>query len=265
MSYPKKLKRGLEDISPLFQEARKNQPQLLESGPEVPLSPVSVPAFGSILGVCRGDGTNFGSAALLAGELFAHERDALLITLNDGVHAASSLLSREGLYRCPLSWTAFKKLCQAETSRPVPEKKLNRSVVLDFDLRTGFPEETLLPLLDKCIFWVQPAFESLSAVYKLIKSAASMNQALESYLVYEGKAGDIQGEFIFERLSQMCSQHLGINLTWLGSAWMDTENSRVVSALHLEHLWLRPVEKSMSPEKIQLLQFAAAPPAGENV
>ncbi len=264
MSYPKKLKRGLEDLSPLFQTATRPQ-TLEEARPQSWLAPA-----GTILAIGRGDGSNFSAASLLAGMLFPCEKDGprapLLLTITDGVSIPAAPQPQGGLYRCPLSWTAFRRLCAStESSRLAAPLDLSRNVVLDFDLRIGFPEEALLPLLDKCLFWAQPAFENLSAIYKLIKSAAGLNPSLECYLVYEGAPRDSQGEFVFEKLAGMCSQHLGINLTWLGSVWTDEKNGGLASDLRLEHLWLKPVEKALAPEKIQLLRFAAAPPAEEGV
>lgn len=264
MNHSKKLKRGLEELSPLFQEPARalKRLQVLDNREAEPerrdLSPI-----GSILAICRGDGSNFSSAALMAGMLFPQEKDALLLTITDGVSVPKTRHSYGGLYRCPLSWTDFRKLCSRNEVRVEAPLNLSRNVVLDFDLRTGFPEEALLPLVDKCIFWIQPEFEHLASVYKLIKSVALLNHSLECYFVYEGEARDPKGEFVFEKLAELCLKQLGLDLTWLGSAWVDDENSGMVCDLRLEHLWLKPVDKTLIPEKAQLLRFAAAVPAGE--
>jgi len=260
MSDVKKLKRGLEDLSPLFQGSKRLQ--VLDS--PVPPETREFAPTGSILAICRGDGSNFSAAPLMAGMLFPQEKDALLLTITDGVSVPKVSQPYGGLYRCPLSWTDFRKLCSKTEARTEAPLNLARNVVLDFDLRTGFPEESLLPLVDKCLFWIQPEFEHLSSVYKLIKSVSSLNHGLECYLVYEGEARDTRGEFLFEKLAALCLQQLGLDLTWLGSAWVDEENGGMVCDLRLEHLWLKPVDKALIPEKIQLLRFAAALPAGGN-
>jgi len=260
MNDSKKLKRGLEDLSPLFQGGAKRL-QVIDAV-QAPEARELEPA-GSVLAICRGDGSNFSAAALLAGMLFPQEKDALLLTITDGVSAPKTSQPYGGLYRCPLSWTDFRKLCAKTEARTETPLNLSRNVVLDFDLRIGFPEESLFPLVDKCLFWIQPEFEHLAAVYKLIKSVAALNHGLECYLVYEGEARDSRGEFVFEKLSDLCFQQLGLDLTWLGSAWVDEENGGMVCDLRLEHLWLKSVDKALIPEKIQLLRFAAALPAGD--
>jgi len=258
MNESKKLKRGLEDLSPLFQGAKI--PQVLDGSDS---SDRCFTPAGSVLAVCRGDGSNFSASPLLAGMLFPQEKDALLLTITDGVSVPKLSQPFGGLYRCPLSWADFRKLCSKAEPRIDSPLNLSRNVVLDFDLRVGFPEESLLPLVDKCLFWIQPQFEHLASVYKLIKTTVALNPTLECYLVYEGEARDARGEFVFEKLAALCSDRLGVDLTWLGSAWIDDENGGVVCDLRLEHLWLTPMDRSLVPEKMQLLRFASALPAGE--
>ncbi len=256
MNYGKKLKRGLEDLSPLFQEA-VNPPALKKTENALPLEQRA----GDILAICRGDGSNFSGGLALVRELFPDEKDAILVSIADEEKTVPAVGT--GLYHYVLTLPKLERLIQAPGAKGLPDE-FSKNILLHFDLQSGLPAENLLSLLDKCLFWVQPDFDSISEVYKTMKLAVAANHSVECYLVYDGGPGDSRGEFIFENLAEMSAKHLGVNLIWLGTASSASEGETHAD-LKLEHLWLRPMEKNLSPEKLQLLRFAALPPVEDGV
>ena len=256
MNDGKKLKRGLEDLSPLFQEA-VNPLVLKQPAAAEPLHQRA----GDILAICRGDGSNFSGGLRLAGELFPAEKEAVLVSITGEEGSVPAVGT--GLYHYGLTLPKLERLIRTQGVKAPPEE-FSKNVILHFDLQGGLPAENLLPLLDKCLFWVQPDFDSLSEIYKNMKLMVAVNHGVECYLVYDGRPGDSRGEFIFENLAEMSAKHLGVNLIWLGTAAGSPEGG-ILCDLKLEPLWLRPMEKNLSPEKLQLLRFAALPPVEDGV
>ncbi len=270
MTPAKKLKRGLEDLSPLFQEA----PITAAAEQSLIADPLSLQgSTGGILALCRGDETNFNAGLSLAQEFFPNENDAFLVSIQE---ERGRLLPKQkrsfslrragaGLYHYHFSWEEFNHLIQSSSPGKFFRAGLSKNVILNFNLHDNLPSENLMPLLDKCIFWVQPCFESLSEIYKNMKLSVVFNHGLECYLVYDGNPRDARGGFIFETLAEISAKQLGVNLIWLGTATAAPEGEELLCDLKLEHLWLKPIERTLSPEKLQLLRFAASPPREDGV
>ena len=260
MNEPRKLKRGLRDISPLFESQTSGKPL-----------PVSIPERGiECFGIFSPDsaGDSLFLTTYLASRLAQPDHPCSIISLTSPhdrqARDPHSLLKIESfgahLKRFSLSSEQFDEVCK----RPVPPYSAAPSsplLFLDFEYANVLYFEKAMPVIDKWIILIQPAFESLSEAYKMMKAAAALNNRLEYFLLYDGPASDSRGGLVFERFSEMVSRRLRINLGWLGSLHLPKGVESFSAELALDNLFLRPSEGSDSVEKRSLAALVRALPA----
>ncbi len=246
MSPLKKLKRGLEDISPLFQE---------ESEAATEISTDVVLLFGS------------GSVLPLGYEMIHRfpfdEKESMLLSLgheSSGSEKAvkAPFVTRGGAYSRSMGWSefagAFDKPLETRSSR----QTFPRVLFVDAVLAACPNPSSLLRMADKAVFWLDGSFDSLGEAYKTMKAACSFNPQLECYLVYCGAEEDPKAALIFEKFSEMAARFLNVNLFWLG-AWEETSQGDGRGHLKTEIFWMRAGAAKMTPEKIQFFDFLRRP------
>ncbi|OGX11431.1 MAG: hypothetical protein A2351_08980 [Omnitrophica bacterium RIFOXYB12_FULL_50_7] len=215
MDDPRKLVRGLKDISSLFNTVSEEVP--VRRSPEVQVLGVSSPD-------CDGD-------SLLLNTFFASQ-----IASSGKACSLLSVLSRYAkvssgpgkgmpesfgnhLERYCLYWDELRDLI----SEPFPPRAegilQSRDIFLDFEYRHLLHFEKAVSLLDKWVLLLKPTAESLTEGYKMMKVGLALNPQLEFYITLSGKAEEAQGAMAFDQFSDFVSRHLDAHLGWLG--WMD--------------------------------------------
>jgi hypothetical protein len=232
MDDPKKLVRGLKDISPLFGAASEDVS--VRRSPEVQVLGVSSPD-------CDGDSLLLNT--FFASQIASPERDCSLLSVLSRKAKVPSVAGDglpesfgDHLERYCLYWDEIHDLVSS-SSLPRSEGVLrNRDIFLDFEYRHLIHFEKLISLLDKWVLLLRPTAESLTEGYKMMKVGLALNPQLEFYITLSGRAEEAKGAAVFDRFSSFVSTHLDAYLGWLG--WMDLADParHFSAALHAEPL-----------------------------
>lgn len=248
---PKKLTRGLKDISPLFAEIPAIEP---EHDPlEIQVLGVTSPDY---------DGDSLFLNAFFASQIISPKRACTLLSIlsrQDEVFCSDANGAPESfgnhLRRYCLYWDELRDLMAAPSH--AGKVMQSRDIFLDFEYRHLLHCEQAVSLLDKWVFLLEPTAESLTEGYKMMKAGLALNRQLEFCIALSGKTDTSKGNVIFEQFSDFAFKNLNIRLEWLG--WIDLEDpaKHFSSALHTELLraqsWnIRPsLQKFMLAEKIE--------------
>lgn len=227
----KKLKRGLEDLSPLFQTGVRPRPAVL---------PARSPSFEvSFVAVCVPDheGDAFLANAYVASQLIRKsDYSASLISVapprrdgNEGRGNGSSknispspslefLDSR--ISRLTVSHQQLWSLAQRETAPETFHSPLRSEpllIFLEFEPWQFRSLARLGALLDRVVLFTAPLGDSLREAYRVMKIFSGLNPEIEFFLLFRGRVSPPgRGEFLFERFSLIASRFLSISPTWLG-------------------------------------------------
>ncbi len=209
----RKLKRGLKDISPLFETERT--PLVLEPAEE--------------------------KGGLRLVSLFSPEREAKPLVLSQYLasqltsqnHAASVICLRQ---KGP-DFEKFREIRESFLRGLRPATEASHTFFLDFDPSNLEQFREIVPMLNQWIFLVRPEMENLSECYRMMKSSAALNNRLEYFLLFDSVSTDEQASRLFEKYGELVSRRLGIHLACLGSVRL--QNGRgPASSLALESLFL---------------------------
>ena len=223
----KKLRRGLHDLSPLFQSSDPiaSEPPLLPQTPfDVQFLSVCVPGH---------EGDAFLANAFLASQIVRRTNlFASLVSVVPGMNAVSSK-SRDAfpalelldsrISRLSLShqelW-GFTKNGRTEVQAPLPSLPVglpNFLVFLEFEPSQFRSLAQIALLLDRVILFLQPDVESLREGYRVVKVLWNLNREIEFFLLFRSEEPlQAQEGFLFERFSLITSRFLGISPGWLG-------------------------------------------------
>jgi hypothetical protein len=221
----KKLKRGLEDLSPLF---RSQSPPATAAVPAAPTA-IEVPFEVEFLAVCTPDqeGDAFLANAYVASQVVRQTPlRASLVSIVPGFNALPA--------RSPDPFPSFELLSLNLSRITVSHQELwsfmshpcspssvgfpTTLVFLEFEPAQFHSLARIALLLDRIIFFVQPQAESLREAYRLMKVFWHLNREIEFSLLFRapGSSGR-EEEFLFERFSLIASRFLGISTEWLGN------------------------------------------------
>lgn len=232
MDDPKKLVRGLKDISSLFNTISEEIP--VRRSPEVQVLGVSSPD-------CDSDSLLLNT--FLAAQITSPGKACSLLSVLSRCARVPSGFGRgvsesfgDHLERYCLYWDELRDLI----SDPFPHRAegmlQSRDIFLDFEYRHLPHFEKAISLLDKWVLLLRPTAESLTEGYKMMKIGLALNPQLEFYIALSGKAEEAKGAMVFDRFSDFALKHLEAHLGWLG--WMDLADParHFSSALHTESL-----------------------------
>ena len=270
----KKLIRGLEDLSPLFQSVRPPAPAETVSAPPLPR-----PSFGiQFTTVCCPDheGDSFLANAYLASELARQATlFASIVSIAPGYNTHRSKFENQfpslellnpRISRLVLSHQMLWNLTQGNGAlRPLEKfseaapKETSHLVLLDFEPSHFRSLARISLLIDRMIFFVQPTGDGLREAYRMMKVFWNLNRQMDFFLLFRGRTAPsrLQG-FFFERFSLITSRFLGFSPAWLGSlafpekkasAWPISEASQEFHAVPL--LSGEGLHRPLSPEKIR--------------
>lgn len=261
----KKLKRGLHDLSPLFQSSETPVTE------KPSLSPVLFDV--QFLAVCVPDheGDAFLANAYVASQIVRRTNlFASLISITPGMNTflsktpepfpalelLDSRISRLGLSHQEL-WS-FTKKGAIETGSPSSGGEAHGSLVfLEFESTQFRSLARIALLLDRLVLFVQPRVENLREAYRLMKIFWNLNREIEFFLLFREREPEPEREeFMFERISLITSRFLGVSLGWLGGLAFPEANGRrrdfVSEGLqfHAESLLgTEGLKRPLSPEK----------------
>lgn len=266
--YPKKLKRGLQDLSPLFQAGalpHKEQPAFSFHPPfEVQFLTVCIPDH---------EGDAFLVNAYVASQIVRrYPLFASLISIVSGVNASASKtngsfphleLLNSRISRVALShqelW-GLSKNDAVESGVHVESKTHDKGdflIFLEFEPTHFRSLARIALLLDRLVLFVPAGAESLREAYRLCKIFWSLNRDIEFFLLFqEGDSTTAREAFLFERFSLITSRFLGTFPRWLGNLSFPDKNGRTEEILdggsrfNVEALLAREgLRRPLTPEK----------------
>lgn len=232
MSGGKKLVRGLRDISPIFEAIPEEG--AVRRAPEIQIVGVSSPDC---------DGDSFLLNTFFASQIASPEKPCSLL----------SVLSRSGKFLCAaernapesfggrierycLYWDELRDLLSAPVPLRTEGALRSRDIFLDFEYRQLLHYEKAVSLLDKWVLLLRPTAESLTEGYKTMKAGLTLNPQLEFFITLAGKTAETRGAALFDRFSDFATQHLNVNLGWLGWIDLGDPTSHFSASLHTELL-----------------------------
>ena len=245
---PKKLVRGLKDISPLFGAVSGEVP--VRRSPEVQVLGVSSPD-------CDGDSLLLNT--FFASQIVSPDKPCSLLSVLSRYAKVSSGPGNgmpesfgDHLERYCLYWDELRDLISGPFSPQVEGVLQSRDIFLDFEYRHLLHFEKAVSLLDKWVLLLKPTAESLTEGYKMMKVGLALNPQLEFYITLSGKAEEAKGAVVFDRFSDFAFKHLDAHLGWLG--WMDLADParHFSAALHTEPLKYQHWNAKPSLQKFML-------------
>ncbi len=264
---PRRLKRGLRDLSPLFGKPAPAPVEVPLPTTALPPEP-SHPSLGLQCLSVYGADAEMDSPFLnqyLASRFSALGLSSVVVSLGASeffrdeppIRFRPHSLSFVDLKQVRLSWRQFEKLWTRESPPSNPQGDESMLLVdLDYSRTPYF--EKIIPLLDKWIVLVKPTLASVSDAYKMIKATFSLNSHLEYFLVTGADPESGSGEILFERLSEMISRRLGADCVWLGH--LRYEKGQILAeSLALEHLLMPQGSGRDLPEKRAFFELLQAP------
>lgn len=271
----KKLRRGLEDLSPLF---RRPEPQ-----PAALAAPLKASFEVQFLAVCVPDheGDSFLANAYLASQLVRQtDLFASLVSIAPGFNGTAGRTAQDSfpslellnpkISRLVLSHQTLWSLTQANPLRREGENPSSEApaanpvvVLLDFEPAQFRSLARIAQLLDRVVLYVQPEGDSLREAYRMMKTLWNLNREIDFFLLFRGGLGSRdQGEFLFERFSLITSRFLGISTVWLGGlafpkkkdpAWVPTDE--ILSFHSGAILSGEGLARPLSPEKTRFWRW----------
>lgn len=263
----RKLKRGLKDISPLFEGPADET----ISGRPWPLRGLSRRVISLF---CSGQDPN--SSQLFNRQLAAHlsqqGRPSTIVTVRSPYSGIKSNLCRPieaavihpPVRHLQIDWDFLEALIAAPLKENVFDPSDSLSVILDFHEETLPKPEKIISLIDQWVFCVEPEMEGLSEAFRMIKASRAVSSRIEYFLIFKGNISFQKGSFLFEGFSQMLARHLGVGVVWLGCL---SDQNLIKTAMELlafdqdsdaSRIW----EKT--PAQLALLHYAGQHLAEEN-
>ena len=245
----RKLKRGLKDISPLF-ETEVPEPLTMEPGFEK--------TGLRLIGLFSPD-RNANPSALnecLVSQLLAQNNSASILSLTPKGGSVGVDLKKP--WHHFLRWEKFQEIFESSERAPYTLPEMSHTLFLDFDYSNPEQFQKVVSVLDQWILVVRPEMESLSESYRMMKVSKALNSRLEYFLLFDRVTADDQASRLFEKYSELVSRRLGIHLSWLGA--IQLENGKGPSSrLALESLFMSPATEMDSVEKRAIAEFLLQP------
>jgi len=267
-SESKKLKRGLKDLSHLFQKGGQvsQQPLWVPAPSESLPQPVKMPLSESppksgiqIMSIFCPD---MASDALflntyLATRIASAQRTCSILSLHTkGLKESddSTQFARQESYghyvkRIPLTWNQFLEARQHPLDEKINHVNQDHVIFLDFDYPMVPDAEKIFTVLDKWILILQPSLESITEAYRLIKESQLYRSDVDYFMLYDGSMNDPRGEQLYEKMSELVERRMGIQLNWLGYLDLSQESRQIDANLRLDHLFIQSIDSRPAPEK----------------
>jgi len=251
----KKLKRGLKDISPLFSRPRNvvETPGLpIETAPSIGTATVFSPDY-------PGDSLLLNS--YLASRILTMGTSCFVLSLgrepeNSRINTRRSSQSK-GLEtgHVSISWEKFDSLCATQNKEPYGNPGRQRLIFLNSDLSQPSTFHKILPVLEYCVFILQPEIESVMEAYRYIKGARVLNSQIRYCVAFEGYVDEHKVEWLYEQFSSMLSHRLQVDPIWLGYLQEMHHPGSLDDSLNLEPLTSAGAYSFLTPAKRALNDY----------
>lgn len=246
---PRKLKRGLKDISALFEESRaKNSQDTSIPSASVPSSVCSQKGKISCLSVY--DALNPKESLFYGGLLgnFLARSDRPVTIASFGNEETAQSLHHFGSH---LKYLALKwPMGVGQETQLFDEESLpNHHEVVFWNFPRGAAEDysEILKTLDHWIFVLHPSSGSFLESYRQLKWMNSLQMPISYGLIYEGDKSDPRAEILFEKFSMMASKHLGMNLSWWGHMRLPREGKVSQVEVNFDQMFSSQLSERVSP------------------
>ncbi len=255
MNEPRKLKRGLSDISPMFGEGAKQEvpprPHLATLEIGVRIMAISSPGV-------KGDTKMLGQ--MLALKLAGSDQSCSILQIasqkTDDAEKSGVLSEVLGpnLKRVKMTPCEFDGVCQITQSREVG-LNASQTILIEFDEQDSVSFEKVIPAIDQWIILIPPSLEGLSEAYKMIKASVALNRGVEYFLAVDALSDDPRTGELYEKLSEMVSRRLHVQLNWLGCMPISKGVRAFSWELRLDQLCMKTIDKIDSVEKMALAAY----------
>lgn len=258
MKETKRLKRGLKDISALFQETSQTR----ESSAVVDIVDKASVTCVNLYSPERGDSNLF--SAFLGSQLAKASSPCTIVNLEGYSVRSSSEKKSEHILdtysphhrRIHCGWEQIESLWHKQGfEEPEPGLCGHEIILFDFDYLQVVHFERMITLLDKWIGVIRPSMEALTETYKVMKSLKAFNPYLEFFVILEGDVQDPKLGRLFEKFSEMAASRLGITLQCLGGVQWSRRKGLVPQPLELSRIFENHNRYEESIEKRRLVQF----------
>lgn len=223
--FPRKLIRGLKDLSPLFAgpkpTPRFRVTQPVESAGQKRPDSGALKEEGVSLGVVDPENPSSTLSLILplASELDDKTASSLVLAVkkegwDEGIERQAAVFGRHGIFF--LSQDDLSSMCRRvlEPVSAKPLKSYSFLVVLP-----GLPEVTCGPVLDlveEFVLILRPTASSLLEGIRWIQAANERNPNLDFFVMTEGFHHEESVREFYERFSKRVSHSFGLSLGWLG-------------------------------------------------
>lgn len=235
--FGKRLKRGLEDLSPLFQSPLPRTENHLSPSKsfEVQFVTVFVPDHEAT--------ASLATAAVASSLVRQTGLFAFLVSIAPGANVfparsresspslelLDSRISRVSLSHQQL-WSLTKNGLEGNgipSVSPFPRGPGEVLVFLEFEPSRFRTLGRIALLLDRVILFPEPRVESLREAYRWTKILWNLNREIEFFLLFRSTdLAEPLEEFLFERFSLTTSRFLGTDTGWLGSLALSRQTDR---------------------------------------
>ena len=242
----RRLKRGLKDISPLFDDEAPSA-----KSPEIkPFGGVQ-----SLSVICPGnESQNSYLTSRMASKMHLLGIDCAVISIGDEKKAAvPGGLEESRAKRFVMSLAQFESVCGQGAK---PSEKLGSSTFFfDFNYSNPIEYKKIIPVLDKWVLFLQPQLESLSEAFKFIKASLALNRNLEYFAAYDGPDHSQKSGILYERFADIVSRRLGVGVSWFGCCDGKTPGASL-NGLSFETLQINPALDSLEKRALAGLVYS---------
>lgn len=210
----KRLRRGLKDISPLFDHGRLPE--------RTPVSLKAGRAIQSLAVFCPQDAIrNLYLSTRLASRIQLLGGECVLLSIvSKNLHRLEKLAHIENsesrnMKRFHLTLDQLEEVCHSDA--PAAQNFGSPVFFFNCDFTNPLQLKKVVPMLDKGIFFLRPELESLTEAFKFIKTSLALNPTLEYFVICEGAENAQKSGILYERFSEMVSRRIGVSVNWLGS------------------------------------------------
>lgn len=211
MDEARRLKRGLKDISPLFEKEKAESPLTLK-----PIHPPGVQSLGVFCPQDARQNLFLNTSVACRMKQLGHE--CAMITIDQETKTAGSGFPPQGnppLKHFKLTLSQLDEACRLGAKNP---EHFGSSVLFfDFNYSNPIHFKKIIPIMDKWVLFLGSELESLTEAFKFIKASAGINRNLEYFIAYEGIDSPKKAVLLYERFSEIVSRRIGVSINWMGS------------------------------------------------
>ena len=228
MSSDRRLKRGLKDLSPIFNSVLPHEQK------SYPIAPASVEEeIHSFVHFTELGGDTVRQEFYSSLLVECQKRSFLPKIVN--VTNQQKLESEEiksyfpsAISKQRLSWDEFRHGKKMSLQNTYKNEEMKTMTIFDVHSQISQNFKDFMPLIDHWVFVVEPKIEQLSEVYRMIKGTRILNHHLKYYLLFKTTIEDAGVTFLKNEINRLMAKHLQCEILDLG-CWGNSASSVTVS------------------------------------